>query len=62
MVNHEEYDWKRYLKLYPDFKRIEGESAYVYSAIFSPNDLDLTIIHEWQYYDLVKNKWITREN
>jgi hypothetical protein len=59
VVNHEEHDWKRYLKLYPDFKRIEGESAYVYSAIFSPNDLDLTIIHEWQYYDLVKNKWIT---
>lgn len=34
-----------------------GGSVYVFSAIFSPSQLDTTIVHNWQYYDTIKEKW-----
>ena len=59
-VTYEDYGWKGYFKLYPDFHKTESAPVYAFSAIFSPRDLDLGIIHEWQYRDTVKNKWITQ--
>jgi hypothetical protein len=58
-VTYEDYGWKRYFKLYQDFKKVPGEPIYAYSAVFSPKNLNLTIVHEWQYHDDVKNKWVT---
>jgi len=58
-VTYENYDWKRYFKLYPDFKEISGASVYAFSAIFSPKNLNITILHEWQHYDDIQNKWNT---
>ncbi|HTE48888.1 MAG TPA: DUF2914 domain-containing protein [Candidatus Paceibacterota bacterium] len=58
-VTYEDYDWTRYLQLYPDFKKASDAPVYAYSAIFSPKDLDLTIIHEWQHFDEMQNKWTT---
>ena len=51
--------WQGYFKLYPDFKKTPGSPVYVYSAIFSPEDFNLTILHEWQRYDQIQKKWIT---
>lgn len=59
VVVREDTDWKKYFKSYTDFKRINNSPVYVYSSIFSPNDLDLNIIHEWQYYDEIKKEWVT---
>jgi len=39
--------------------KVAGEPVYAYSAVFSPQNLNLTIVHEWQYYDEAQNKWIT---
>jgi len=58
-VTFEEESWENYFKLYPVFHKAPGEPVYVYSAIFSPSQLNLTILHEWQYYDQKQNKWIT---
>jgi hypothetical protein len=58
-VTYEDYGWRGYFNLYPDFKEVVGHPVYAYSAIFSPKSLNITIVHEWQYYDKVKNKWIT---
>jgi hypothetical protein len=58
-VTYEDYGWKGYFNLYPNFKETAGSPVYAYSAIFSPKNLNLTIVHEWQYYDKTKNKWIT---
>ncbi len=58
-VTYENHEWIEYLKLYPEFEKEVGAPVYAYSAIFSPRDLNLTIIHEWQYYDEAKSKWIT---
>lgn len=59
LVAYEDYDWRRYFKLYPDFKKIAGAPVYAFSAIFSPKNLNIAIIHEWQYYDEIQNKWAT---
>lgn len=59
-ITYEENNgWKDYFKLYPDFKKTEGSPVYAYSAIFSPRALDTVIVHEWQYFDEVNNKWVT---
>lgn len=51
--------WGKYFKLYPDFKKTAGSPIYAFSAIFSPKGLNLTILHEWQHYNEVKNEWTT---
>lgn len=58
-VTYEKHSWKDYFKLYPDFKKIDDLPVYIYSAIFSPRALDTVIVHEWQYFDEVNNKWVT---
>ena len=58
-VTYEDSGWKNYFKLYPDFKEAPDSLIYAYSAIFSPTDLNLTIIHEWQYYNQNQKKWVT---
>jgi hypothetical protein len=58
-VTYEDYGWKGYFNLYPDFRETPGAPIYAYSAIFSPKELNITIVHEWQYYDATQNKWVT---
>ncbi len=58
-VTYEDYGWREYFQLYPDFKQKTGAGVYVFSAIFSPKNLNITIIHEWQHYDEIQNKWMT---
>lgn len=36
-----------------------GESAYVYTAIFAPTGLTTTILHQWQWYDGNAKNWQT---
>lgn len=38
---------------------VEGERAYVYTAIFAPAELNAPIIHHWQYYDKAKGDWVS---
>ena len=58
-VTYEDPGWQGYFKLYPDFEEVSGSPIYAFSAIFSPKDLNLTILHEWQHYDETKKKWTT---
>lgn len=58
-VTHEKRGITRYLRLYSDFNKKSDEPVYVYSAIFSPKNLNLTIIHEWQHLDMQTKKWST---
>ncbi len=39
----------------------QGGSAYVYTSIFAPTDLNTVIIHDWQYYDPNQKKWISKD-
>ncbi len=61
-VTFEDYGWKGYFNLYQNFSQVSGvsgEPIYAFSAIFSPKNLNLTIIHEWQHYDEIQKKWET---
>lgn len=35
--------------------------VFVYSAIFAPLKLKTTIVHRWQYYDVLQKKWIDKD-
>lgn len=37
----------------------DGESIYAFSAVFAPTDLITDIIHDWQYFDEVEDKWVS---
>ncbi|MCC7160561.1 DUF2914 domain-containing protein [Candidatus Nomurabacteria bacterium] len=56
---YENTGWKKYLDLYPDFNKVAGMPVYVFSAIFSPKNLNLNIIHEWQHYNEARKEWQT---
>lgn len=58
-VTFEDKGWRRYFQLYPDFSQVNGTPIYAFSAIFSPKDLNLVIVHEWQHYNESRGKWIT---
>ena len=57
LVTYENYDWRKYFQMYPTFKEASGSPVYIYSAIFSPKNLNINIVHEWQHYDIVSHKW-----
>jgi hypothetical protein len=58
-VTYEDYGWRGYFNLYQNFNQISGEPVYAFSAIFSPKNLNITIVHEWQHYDEIQKKWVT---
>jgi hypothetical protein len=59
IVTYENNGWQSYFEMYPNFNEVAGDPVYAFSAIFSPTNLDTTIVHEWQYYDSNLKKWIT---
>ena len=59
VVSFENIGWRAYFKISDDIHIIPGETVYAYSAIFSPTSLNIPIVHEWQYYDNVRNSWVS---
>lgn len=43
------------------FHRAPGEPVYVYSAVFSPTRLNVSIFHRWSYYDAERGRWISTD-
>jgi Protein of unknown function (DUF2914) len=60
VVQSEQSTWINFFKIYDDFHVLPTETVYVYNAIFSPPLLNTTIIHDYQYYDEVTQKWILK--
>jgi hypothetical protein len=50
--------WSDYFDRYPVFHKRAGEPVYVFSSIFSPIRFDTKIVHQWQYYDEMNEKWV----
>jgi len=61
IVSYENYGWKKYLSLYDNIHIERGAPVYVYSAIFSPTDLNIHVIHRWQYFDESLDKWVDKQ-
>lgn len=56
----EDKKWRNYFTFYEPFNYIAGDPVYIYSAVFSPTNLNANIAHEWQNYDEVKKEWTTK--
>ncbi len=55
-----EVDTGWFRKLTKDVSHFNNlESAYVFSSVFAPTDLNTRIVHNWQYYDANQSKWIS---
>lgn len=54
----EQWKWRDYFHLYPEFDGLPGQPVYVFSSIFSPPGINTTVIHEWQYLG-TDGKWKT---
>lgn len=59
-----ELESRNYLKEFFHFRKtislVEGEPAFVYSAVFAPTDFGTTIVHHWFYYSEKTKEWIDR--
>jgi len=44
-----------------DFHASSGTKVYAETSVFSPTDLNTTIVHRWQYYDQSQKKWLDDE-
>ncbi len=58
-VTYEDHGWKRYFEFFPNYTQSPGKPVYVFSAIFSPEALNLNVVHEWQYLDTTQTRWVT---
>lgn len=58
-LTSEDIGFKKYFAMYPDFNLVIGKPVYVYTAIFSPPNLDIKVFHEWQYRDETAKEWKT---
>lgn len=55
----ESYPWYVRLISRETYHQVAGESVYIYTAIFAPSGLSLTITHQWQLYDATSSQWTT---
>jgi hypothetical protein len=58
---HEEW-WHRFthsVGVYSTYHAEIGQPAYVFTAIFSPAAFNLSIIHQWQWFDPTHKEWVT---
>lgn len=58
-VEYEEQGQFGPLSRYQVFHHVKDEPIYIYSAVFSPTNLNTDIVHDWQYYDAESETWVT---
>lgn len=46
-----------FIRLPQKINLTEGDPIYVYASIYSPTDIDTSIVHEWEYYDEELKEW-----
>ena len=46
-----------FFRQYELVHQVTGQPIYVYTSIFSPTNLNVNIVHDWQHYDEVTHKW-----
>lgn len=50
---------KQSIGTYPTYHNVGDKPVYVFTSVFSPDDFNLTVIHEWQKYNVTTKEWIT---
>ncbi len=57
-VMEEPQPWTTYWGAPPMLHLTPGEKLYLYAAVFAPGRLQTTIVHQWEWFDPVKRRWI----
>lgn len=60
VVEKELNNGSHFWTLSPDFHRLASQPVYVYTAIFSPPQFSMNIIHDWQRYDATGKQWVSQ--
>lgn len=47
------------LQVFEDVHIKKGEPLYVYSAIFAPDDINVTVVHNWRRFDPATSRWVS---
>ncbi len=59
VLSYEDLGWRKYFQMFPIFTEVYGEPVYAFSAIFSPSNLNTTIVHEWEWFDETQGRWVS---
>lgn len=59
-VLEEKRSWYENLPFWPEKVHWQpGSSLFVFSSIFAPTDLNTRVVHDWQYYNEVSQRWVS---
>ncbi len=47
------------LRIFKNIHIKKGEPVYVYSAVFAPDNISTTVVHNWRYFDSKTDSWIS---
>ncbi len=62
-VSYEPREWYEvYLRYATDFHRSAGEPIYVYTAVFAPTGISTGLVHEWEWFDPLRDTWTTYDS
>lgn len=56
---YEKHPWYDYLRWFEPYHYIAGDQIFVFNSIFSPAQLNVDIVHRWQYFDENTHRWVT---
>ncbi len=61
LATSEAQPWQvRYLGFAPTLHITRGELLFAYTSVFAPTALTTNIVHEWQWYDPMQKKWLSK--
>jgi len=47
------------LQIFENIHIKKGEPLYIYSAVFAPDNISTTVVHNWRYFDSKTSRWIS---
>lgn len=59
IVKEERYTGLSRLQVFEDIHIKKGEPLYVYSAVFAPDDINVTVVHNWRRFDPETSRWVS---
>jgi len=57
LVTDEDTKWYKEIFKRDTIYLNQKEGAYVFSSVFAPTDLNIKVVHDWQYFDEEKDEW-----
>jgi Protein of unknown function (DUF2914). len=59
VLRKERGGWRDYFNLAPKVRILPDQPVFAYTAIFSPSKFNISVVHEWQYYDSIASNWVS---